>query len=84
MNDARFLTAEQVASRLHCSIRSVHELTRTGRIPHRRLAGQRRVLFVEAELVAWEDGASLETRELAGGGRVVRPVAIVTPLRRSA
>jgi excisionase family DNA binding protein len=68
-----YLTTEQVAARLHCSRRSIHELTRTGAIPHRRPPGARRCLFVEAELVAWLDGASLVTRELPRGGRVVKP-----------
>jgi hypothetical protein len=53
----------------------VQELTRRGEIPHRRMPGTRRCLFVEAELLAWEDGAPLEVIELSRGGRVVRPKA---------
>lgn len=68
-----YLLVEDVAARLRCSRRTVHELTRTGAIPHRRLPGSRRCLFLEAELVSWADGAELEVLELAGGGRVVRP-----------
>jgi excisionase family DNA binding protein len=68
-----FLTAEEVAKRYRCSIRSIHELARTRRIPHRRLAGSRRCLFRKDELEAWEDGAALEVIEPSGGGRVVRP-----------
>ena len=32
-----YLVVEDVAQRLHCSTRTVHELTRTNSIPHRRL-----------------------------------------------
>jgi excisionase family DNA binding protein len=68
-----FLTTDEVAALLRCSRRVIHELTRTGAIPHRRPSGARRCLFVEAEVLASVDGAELETRELARGGRVVRP-----------
>jgi excisionase family DNA binding protein len=68
-----FLLLEDVAARLHCSKRTVHELTRTRRIPHRRPPGTRRCLFIAAEIDAWIDGAPLEAIELARGGRVVRP-----------
>jgi excisionase family DNA binding protein len=70
-----YLLVEDVASRLRCSRRTVHELTRTCAIPHRRLPGGRRCLFREDELEAWEEGAQLEVVELARGGRVVRPKA---------
>jgi len=69
-----YLTVEQVAGRLHRSNRTIHELTRRGAIPHRRPAGTRRCLFLESELEAWMDGASLEVVETVSGGRVVRPV----------
>ena len=68
-----FLTAEEVAERLRCSLRSIHELVRTRRIPHRRLPGSRRCLFRTDELEVWENGAPLEVIESPGGGRVVRP-----------
>jgi hypothetical protein len=68
-----YLLVEDVAARLRCSTRKVHELNRTEAIPHRRLPGSRRCLFLEAELEAWEAGAELEAVHLAGGGRVVRP-----------
>jgi excisionase family DNA binding protein len=35
-----FLLTTEVADRLRCSTRTVHELTRSGRIPHRRLPGR--------------------------------------------
>lgn len=71
--DRVFLLVEDVAARYGVSRRWVLERTRLGEIPHRRLPGSRRCLFVEAHLVAWEDGAGLELVELAGGGRLVRP-----------
>jgi excisionase family DNA binding protein len=68
-----YLLVEDVAERLRCSVRSVHELTRTLAIPHRRMPGSRRCLFRLDELEAWEDGAALEVLELDRGGRIVRP-----------
>jgi Helix-turn-helix domain len=73
MSASPYLLVEDVAERLHCHKRSVHELTRTASIPHRRLPGTRRCLFLVADLEAWERGAELEVKELAGGGRVVTP-----------
>ncbi len=73
MSASPYLLTEQVAARLHCSTRSVLELTRTGAIPHRKLPGTRRCLFLLADLEAWEAGADLEVRELERGGRVVTP-----------
>ena len=72
--DSPFLLVEEVAERLRRSVRSIHELTRLGEIPHRKLPGSRRCLFLEAELEKWEDGARLEVVELPRGGRVVRPI----------
>jgi predicted DNA-binding transcriptional regulator AlpA len=68
-----FLLVEDVCERYSVSKRWVLKRTRTGTIPHRRLPGSRRCLFVEADLAAWENGASLEVRELGAGGRLVRP-----------
>jgi excisionase family DNA binding protein len=51
-----FLTVPEVADHLRCSARSIHELTRFRRIPHRKLPGGRRILFLRAELDAWVDG----------------------------
>jgi excisionase family DNA binding protein len=67
-----YLTAPEAAELLRCSLRSLHGLTAAGRVPHRRLLGQRRLLFLEDELAAWVDGAELEVFE-RDGGRVVRP-----------
>jgi excisionase family DNA binding protein len=69
------MLVEEVAERLRCSTRSVYELTRTFAIPHRRLPGSRRCLFLLPELEAWEAGAPLEVVRTARGGRVVRPAS---------
>lgn len=61
----------------------MHELTRTDRIPHRRLAGTRRCLFRADELLSWLDGAALEVRQLHGAGKLVRPVPPTTFSRRT-
>ena len=68
-----YLLVEDVAERLRCSTRTVHELTRTNAIPHRRLPGTRRCLFRPEELEAWENGTPLEVTALPRGGRVVSP-----------
>lgn len=68
-----YLLVEDVAERFHCSTRTVHELTRTNAIPHRRLPGTRRCLFREEELEEWENGSPLEVTELPHGGRLVVP-----------
>jgi excisionase family DNA binding protein len=75
MSASPYLLVEDVAERLRCSRRTIHELTRTSSIPHRRLPGSRRCLFREDELAAWEDGAPLEVIEVSKSGRVVRPRA---------
>ena len=67
-----YLTSEEVAELLRCSVRSVHGLTAAGRLPHRKLAGMRRVLYQPEELAQYLDGAELETIETADNGRVVR------------
>lgn len=68
-----FLIVEDVAAHLRCSVRTVHELTRGGKIPHRKLPGCRRCLFRADEIDAWENGAQLEVIEMPRGGRIVRP-----------
>lgn len=68
------LTVEVVAERLGMSRRTLHELTRTGRIPHRVLPFTRRCLFEEQWLEQWADGCELERVDLLpGNGRIVRP-----------
>jgi hypothetical protein len=71
------LTVEEVAPRLGLSKRALHELTRTGRVPHRILPFTRRCLFEPQWLEAWADGAELERVDLPGNGRIVRPKGAV-------
>jgi hypothetical protein len=73
----KVLYVENVADLFGISKRTVHELTRLGRIPHRVLPHTRRCIFDEAWLRQWADGAALESEELPGHGRVVRPVGVV-------
>ena len=66
-------TTEQAAELLCVSTRTVRGLAAARSIPHRRIGGTRRLLFLEAELVAWVDGAGeLEALDTVHGGRVVR------------
>jgi hypothetical protein len=69
-----YLDVDAVAALLHMSGRQVRDHCRQRRMPHRRPAGTRRLLFDEDELAAWLDGASLEVVESPAGGRVVRSV----------
>jgi excisionase family DNA binding protein len=69
-------TLSETAEYLRRSERAVSDLVARRQIPHRKVAGTRRLLFSIVEIDAWLDGASLETRELASGGRVVTIKAI--------
>jgi excisionase family DNA binding protein len=71
--NAGYLTVEDVARRYGVSKRTVHELTRNARIPHRVLPHTRRCLFTLDELEAHENGCQLERVDLRDGGRIVRP-----------
>lgn len=68
--ESPYRTAEEVAPYIRRSLRSVHELTRTNQIPHRRFG--RRCLFTFDEIDAWLAGGELETIRPRGGGRIVR------------
>ena len=72
-NRNAYLTTEEAADLLRVSVRTIHSLTASHRIPHRRFG--RRCLFVPQELEAFLDGAELETVRFRGGGRCVRPKA---------
>jgi excisionase family DNA binding protein len=76
LNGSPYLLVEDVAELLHCSTRTVREHVRLNEIPHRKPSGARRILFLEAELRAWLDGAPLEVTRLPRGGRAVRPKAV--------
>lgn len=69
-----WLVVAEVADRLRCSTRTIHELTRTNNIPHLKRSGSRRCLFAVADLERWEQGADLEVCLLPDGGRIVTPV----------
>jgi len=68
----RYLTTEEAADVLRCSLRTVQQLVADAAIPSRRIAGMRRVLIPPDELEQALAGAPLETVELPRGGRVVR------------
>jgi len=72
----KYLQVQDVVGRYGGALSSwtIYELARTGRIPHRKHVGGKRLLFAERELDLWDDGAPLEVRQLPRGGRVVRPV----------
>jgi len=70
----KVLHVENVADLFGISKRTVHELTRLGRIPHRVLPHTRRCVFSETWLEEWANGAQLVSEELPGNGRIVRPV----------
>jgi excisionase family DNA binding protein len=68
-----FLTVDEVAELIRCSRRVVHGLTASNEIPHRKLSGQRRCLFVRTEVERWVvDQPELETIVSPNGGRIVR------------
>ena len=76
MSSSPFLRVSEVAARYGFSSWTIHEKARLGLIPHRKLAGgSSPLLFIDAELTAYENGAELEVTETPGGGRVVRPIA---------
>ncbi|MFL5914130.1 MAG: helix-turn-helix domain-containing protein [Gaiellaceae bacterium] len=69
---AHYMTTEETAERLRCSLRTVQQLVADGAIPHRKIAGMRRVLIPPDELDEALAGAPLEVVDLPRGGRVVR------------
>lgn len=50
------MVLEEVAKALRVSPRTVSEMMRARSIPHRRLRGLRRCLFIQQELAEWLDG----------------------------
>jgi len=69
---AHFLTTEEAAGVLRCSLRTVQQLVADGAIPYRKIDGMRRILIPPDELEQALAGAELETVALPRGGRVVR------------
>lgn len=75
MSKTPFLLVDDVATRYQCSAWTIHERARLCAIPHRKFAGgSSRLLFIESELSAFDNGADLQTIDLKGGGRIVRPL----------
>jgi hypothetical protein len=77
----RYMTVSEVAERYALSQYQIRWRASHGFLPHRKHAGGSRLLFVESDLDAYDDGAvELETRELPAPipgmspGRLVRPV----------
>jgi excisionase family DNA binding protein len=70
-----YLTTEQVAARYHASVRAIRDWTAAGRLPYTRRPHARRLLFLRADLDAYDAGAELERVDLPDGGVCVRPVA---------
>jgi hypothetical protein len=72
----QFLTIEEAAELLRLSPRAIHERTRPGNrsIPMRKMRGTRKLLFVRDELIAYMDGAELETIEKRDGSIIVKPL----------
>jgi excisionase family DNA binding protein len=68
----RYLTTEEAASVLRCSLRTVQQLVARDAIPYRKVAGMRRVLIPPDELEESLAGAELEAVQLPRGGRAVR------------
>lgn len=70
---SHFLRVIDVAKRWDVCVRTIHERTRTRTIPFRRFPHTRACLFLEEELLAFEQGAELLIDE-RNGGVYVRPV----------
>jgi excisionase family DNA binding protein len=68
---SRYLTLAEAARLLDLSTYTVRTRASAGEIPHRKLPGSFRILFLEHELAAWVDGAPIETVP-TDEGRVVR------------
>ncbi len=73
--EAIFLTVEEVAERYRTSVKSIHDRTRTNRIPYLKRDGFRRLLFPLADLEAWDAGAELVVVVLPDG-RAVRAQSV--------
>lgn len=74
----RHLLVEDIQAMFGVSQRTVHGWTAARTIPCRRIAGTRRIFFIEDELRRWADAAGdlpLEVSEQPNGGLVVRPPA---------
>jgi excisionase family DNA binding protein len=74
LTDGGVLLAEDVAEWLGVAVSTVHEWARRGRLPSFKPPGARRLFFRVREIDAWLAGATMETKQLADGGRITRCV----------
>src|SRR5947209_16736008 len=75
----RYVSVDSVAERYGCAPKTVYRLAERHELPFRKLRGRKALLFDEAELDLFDDGAVLETMKLPNGGVRVRPRGVVTP-----
>ncbi len=73
MSSRRYLDVAAVAERYGYSSWQVYERARRNLLPCRKHPGGSRLLFLETDLDAFDDGAPLEVTRLARGGKVVKP-----------
>jgi len=71
----QYATVEDIAPEVGMSRWTLAEACRRGGFPHVKLPHRRRILIDRRQVAAFLDGASLESKRLAGGGRIVKPVA---------
>jgi hypothetical protein len=72
--DSRYLaTVEEIAPELAMSAWTLGEACRRLEFPHVKLPHRRRILIDRRHVAAFLDGAELESKRLAGGGRIVKP-----------
>jgi len=64
---------ENVAPQLGIAESTLREWCRRGRFPNVKLPGTRRILIPLRDIDAYLAGATLETKRLADGGRLVQP-----------
>ncbi len=69
----RYIDVAAVADRYGLSTWQVYERARRNLLPCRKHPGSNRLLFLEADLDAFDDGAGLEVVRLVKGGKFVRP-----------
>lgn len=69
----RYLDVAAVAERYGVSEWTIYDRARRHLLPFRKHPGSNRLLFLPDELDRFDDGAPLEVRRLARGGKVVRP-----------
>lgn len=68
-------TVEEIAPELAMTVWTLSDACRRLQFPHVKLPHRRRILIDRRHVAAFLDGAPLEAKRLAGGGRVVKPAA---------